>query len=382
MSNKDAFERIIAALHEAMFDDAHWVTTSGLIDEACRTEGSILAVGDDSARIDGVLFTNFCYRGQRHREWEREYFSDYYPIDEHLRRYRHLRDSRIVHVTDLFSAEELKTSVVYNDGMRRIHAQNSLKVRLDGPDRSRILWTIGDPTDGNGWSSEQIELIARLLPHLRQFVRVRHALAGTGAFPASLGRLLDNTRAGVVQLDRHGRIAAANDCALELLCQGDPLSDRNGSLGARLPAENTKLQMLLGRALPRYGDRGVSGSMVLTRLTGAPAVVLHVIPTDDAAMAFRSPGVAALLLLIDLKKPPRVEPNLVAAAFRLTAAESVVAALLAEGHAVRDIVAKTGRGENTVRWHVKHILKKLGVSRQAEVVRLVSSVADSLGTRR
>lgn len=179
-----------------------------------------------------------------------------------------------------------------------------------------------------------------------------------------------------MQLDRHGRIAAASDRALELLCQGDALSDRNGSLGALLPAENTGLQMLLDRALPRYGDQGVSGSMVVKRLTGAPAVVLHVIPVDDAAMSFRSPCVAALVLLIDLKESPRVEPNLVAAAFRLTAAESEVAALLAEGHTVRDIVAKTGRGENTVRWHVKRILKKLGVSRQADVVRLVSSIAD------
>ena len=357
MSDKDAFERIVAGLHEAMFDDAQWVKTSGLIDEACRTEGSILAVGDDSARIDGVLFTNFCYRGQRHREWEREYLRDYYPIDEHLPRYRYLRDSRIVHVKELFSEEELKTSVVYIDSMRRGHLQNSLKVRLDGPDRSRILWTIGDSIDGNGWSSDQVDLIARLLPHLRQFVRVRHALAGAGAFPASLGRLLDNTRAGVMQLDRHGRIAAASDRALELLCQGDALSDRNGSLGALLPAESTRLQMLLDRALPRYGDQGVSGSMVVKRLTGAPAVVLHVIPVDDAAMSFRSPGVAALVLLVDLKKSPRVEPNLVAAAFRLTAAESAVAALLAEGHTVRDIMAKTGRGENTVRWHVKRILK-------------------------
>ena len=185
MSDKDAFERIVAGLHEAMFDDAQWVKTSGLIDEACRTEGSILAVGDDSARIDGVLFTSFCYRGQRHREWEREYLRDYYPIDEHLPRYRHLRDSRIVHVTELFSEEELKTSVVDNDGMRRIHVQNSLKVRLDGPDRSRILWTIGDSIDGNGWSSDQVDLIARLLPHLRQFVRVRHALARAGAFGAA-----------------------------------------------------------------------------------------------------------------------------------------------------------------------------------------------------
>ena len=375
MSDEDTLRRIITSLYEAMFDDARWSATAGLIDEACRTKGSILAVGDDSAKLDGVLFTNFCYRGHRRREWEREYLRDYWAIDEHMPRYRHLPDSRIVHCTDLFTAEELKTSAVYNNGMRRIHMQNSLKVRLNGPDRSRIYWTIGDPIDGNGWSSDQIDLVARLLPHLRQFVRVRLALAGAGASRTSLGKLLDNALAGVVQLDRHGRIVAANDVAGELLRQGDGLSDRNGALCTPLPEENIRLQRLLGSVLPRYGDQGMSGSIMVTRPSGSPPVVLHAIPLDDAAMSFRNPRVAAFLLIIDPKRRPRVEPDTVAAVFGLTAAESVVAAMLAEGHAIHGIAAKTGRGENTIRWHVKHILHKLGISRQAEVVRLVLSVA-------
>ena len=113
MSERDAFERILASLYEAMLDDTRWIATSGLIDEACRTEGSVLGVGDDSARIEGTLFANFCYRGQRRQDWEREYFRDYYPVDERFPRLRQLAEGRIVHATDLFSEQELKTSPVY-----------------------------------------------------------------------------------------------------------------------------------------------------------------------------------------------------------------------------------------------------------------------------
>ena len=42
MSRQAAFEDILASLHEAMLDDAHWPATSALIDEACRTKGDLI----------------------------------------------------------------------------------------------------------------------------------------------------------------------------------------------------------------------------------------------------------------------------------------------------------------------------------------------------
>ncbi len=35
MSQQDAFDRILASLHEAALGDDHWRATSALIDEAC-----------------------------------------------------------------------------------------------------------------------------------------------------------------------------------------------------------------------------------------------------------------------------------------------------------------------------------------------------------
>ena len=58
-----------------------------------------------------------------------------------------------------------------------------------------------------------------------------------------------------------------------------------------------------------------------------------------------------------------MEPEAVAAALGLTRAESRVAAALAEGMSVRDIAAASGRAESTVRWTVKRIHARLGISR-------------------
>ena len=39
MSDRDAFGRILASLHDAMLDDSRWPAVSALIDEALRHRG-------------------------------------------------------------------------------------------------------------------------------------------------------------------------------------------------------------------------------------------------------------------------------------------------------------------------------------------------------
>ena len=53
--------------------------------------------------------------------------------------------SRLVHVRDLLTAEELKTSPTCNEMLRRTGGQGSLNARLDGTDGSSITWGLRRP---------------------------------------------------------------------------------------------------------------------------------------------------------------------------------------------------------------------------------------------
>ena len=378
MNRQERFERILASLHEAMLDDAHWVATSALIDEACGAKGNHLVFRTEGC-ADDIIFMRFCYRGEHRSEWEREYRTNDYPADEHLPRLRQLPDSKIVHVTELLSEAQLKHSATYNEMMPRYHFQDGLNVRLDGPKGSRIVWGIADPSNGRGWSTDQVDMVTRLLPHIRQFVRMRHALVEARALQTTLGRLLENTRAGVIQLDRHRRILAANDRAQELLRKGALLSDRTGLLHLAGPNDNSDLQRLLDRALPRFGGQGESGSMVVKHpYSYAPTIVLHVTPVEDRGTDFRTLRSAALVLAIEPKEQGRIDRQVLRTKLGLSAAESEVVALVAEGKSIREIWAAIGRGEHTVRWHIKQAYAKLGVSRQTELARIVQAVGGIL----
>ena len=376
MSPRDAFERVVSALNEAMLDDAHWPETSALIDEAVGARGSNLTFGDE--RLPGnidIFFSKWYCRGEDRSDWRGEYFRDYYAEDEHLARMRVLPDSKIAHVTDLFSERELKTSRMFNEALARFDGQNGLNVRLDGPCDSRIVWGIADPVDATGWSSSRIDTIGRVLLHLRQYVLVRSALADAGALGRSLTELLDNARTGVIQLDRSGRIVEANDAARALLRRNDGLSDRDGALCAAMPKDNDRLQDLLARALPRFGKKGASGSTMVRRLTLLTRLALHVTPVANREPDDRSQRVAALVLIVDPVERARIDPGLVQVVLDLSPVETEIAVMLAEGLTARQIAAVSGRGYSTVRTHLKHIFAKLGVSRQFEVAQCVLALS-------
>ena len=234
---------------------------------------------------------------------------------------------------------------------------------------------MADPADGRGWPSARVAVIERLLPHLRQYVEVRQALVDAGALGSSAATLLENGRCGVIQLDRRGVIIAANDVARALLRTGDGLTDEDGYLRAAVAEDDEALQRLLALALPPFGAQGQSGSMNLRRTTVAPRLVLHAHPVGggraDARRADRGAGTDARP-----GEPGRIDPALVAEVLGLTAAQSHVAVLLAQGHSIQDIAVATGRREGTIRWHTKQIFHDRGISGQNELIRLVLSLAD------
>ena len=255
--------------------------------------------------------------------------------------------------------------------------QDGLNVRLPGLDGSHIGWGLNDPVDSEGWGASRITRVQRLLPHIQQFVRVRQALVRAGARATTVTALLDNPRIGVLHLDRRGRILAVNDHARSILRRGD------GVVGPERDA-----------ACPRAGRPGPSRTAGGRRVAGlwrgrcqwvdgAPPLVrgAAVRGAHQAAVGIPQPDygarhVAALVLIVEPGRQHRINPGLVATALELTPAETQVAVWLAEGKSVGDMADATGHTKAAIYWHLQQIYQKHSISRQADLVRLVLSLAE------
>ena len=167
-----------------------------------------------------------------------------------------------------------------------------------------MTWGLGDPVASDGWGSSEIAMVQALLPHIRQFIRVRQALVRAEAHGTTVTALLDNPRIGVLHLDRRGKIIEVNDRARSILRHGDGLSDRDGVLDALNPDDQLHLEGLVDGALPTAAVT-VSGSMLLARPSGLPPFVLHVKPVGVPQPDYGARHVAALVLLVEPGSHPR-----------------------------------------------------------------------------
>ena len=381
MSSDRNLDRILASLHEVALGHAPWSRPSLLIDETLRTHGNSMLFADGNSEPEiRIFFAWALYRGEPHPELERWYYENFYDIDERAPRVRRAPDGQLLHMRDVYTEEELKSSPAYHALRSRGHGGDGINVRLDGPHGSRITWLIHDPVNGAGWSSAQLDIIRALLPHIRQTVHVQQSLSGAQALAATMQDLLGVTALGILQLDARGRILAANERGLDVLRTGDAVFDEKGFLLARTPRGNDELQKLLGRALPAPGPPGrggarKGGSILLKRARGLPPLMVHVNPSGNTEEHLGAWPVAALVLLVDPTQHVTVDPSVAAEALGLTPMESQVAILMAQDIAVPEIAARMDRRISTIRFHVKSMYRKVGLTRQHELTRLVQSVA-------
>ena len=120
-------------------------------------------------------------------------------------------------------------------------------------------------------------------------------------------------------------------------------------------------------------NKGRSVKSIPIKVRGSDeALVLHAIPVRLSARDVFS---GASMVLVVTPVGPREMPSasLVQGLFDLTAAEARVARLIGGGESVKQIAATTKVSAGTLRSQLKSIFLKTGVSRQAELVALLSS---------
>ena len=375
MSNFGLYDEIVRSLQSSALDPSSWSRAYQLIDEAVGVHGSTTAFAAGEKSSDVRIFLFWCYDGGiRQQELEQRYLDDYYMDDERIPRIRRMPVNKLVHIKDLYTESELKTSVAYNEAMAICRGQDSLHIRLPGPDDSRITWVPNDPRDDEGWSSEKIKLIHNVIPHLNHAIRVQHSVSGAGILNATLTDLLDARGLATIQLDERGRIHDLNDRGKSLLREGNTLYDRKGYLLARPSRNNQMLQKLITRAIPSRGSVGRGGTAIFARWP-KPPLLLQAHPVQTPAEEPRTWRTSTLILISDLPVRPNIDPKSAAQILNLTEMESRIAVMLTSGMTVSSIAKELKRKESTIRHHVKRMFVKHNLTRQTELIDLVRSIA-------
>lgn len=233
--------------------------------------------------------------------------------------------------------------------------------------------------------------VADLLPHLRRAFRARALSARDDAKRQTiLPSVVDALPMATLVVDRAGSLLHANGSARELI-GGAPITAAGaaGDVGWRMVADAgfaRRLRDVAGSALTALPESlQHAGTATLVKRSGEqlPLVVVAVPLFEGGGERDGNvrDAAAALLMLHDIHQAFAIDQAAASLLFKLTPSEAHFAALAARGLRTEEICLERGISYHTARTHMKRVLAKVGVERQAELVRLLLNLPKRAAAR-
>lgn len=237
---------------------------------------------------------------------------------------------------------------------------------------------------GHDFREDELASIQALVPHLRTIEQLHAQLRQrTRASVDAAHDMLNLAPQAVMLLDAAGRVVFLNRSASALLAQpGCGLrADREG-LRARDGAEDRRLRQAVRlatelapesrRAALSEGAVAARGLPVtIRRMPPLRPLILSVVPAASLSAQAEFGSARVAVMVHNAGADGTIAAARLVEAYGLTAREAELAVLLGKGEDLAGAAGLMALSAGTARQYLKQIFAKLGVQRQAELVRLL-----------
>lgn len=214
----------------------------------------------------------------------------------------------------------------------------------------------------------RMELIA---PHVGRAVRTGKVISLRQAEAATFADILDGLSPAIFLVDIDGQIIHANAASRLLLEKGDFLRSVNG----RLTATDTQADRALRDAFVAASETAGKGSALpIPDGTGGNRYMAHVLPltVGERRKAGMASGVVAAIFVRKVEFETVPPSEIIGKTYNLTPTELRVLLAIVNVGGVRQAAGDLGVADTTVKTHLARLFEKTGVSRQADLVKLVA----------
>ena len=275
--------------------------------------------------------------------------------------------------TDLFSAAEADAEPSYQF-FRRHGIGGSATLFMRVPPSETFAFSFDRWLKDGPVTPEMVARIEPLRPHLARAALISSRLGLERAHAAAQALAILGLPAAV--LCPKNRILAANG-----LMQAIMPARVEERAGGRFHLVDRRADALLARALAnalttsdRARDAEQVFSIPVAARDGMPALVVHIVPIRRRARDIFA-SAASIVLLTPVCQRELPTASVIQGLFDLTAAETRVAQMIANGDTVEGIAVNAQISQETVRTHLKSVFSKTGTSRQASLAILLNSTA-------
>jgi DNA-binding CsgD family transcriptional regulator/PAS domain-containing protein len=373
LSTKAELSSLLAALYDAAGDASLWSAFLGELGRATRSNQSAILLHDLSHGEHGISL-HWGIDASAVRSYQ-VYFG---ARDFWMQKAAPLAHTGWLATSDeVCSFEELGRSEFYNDYLRPNGFGPHAMWEVIENSQSRII-NVGLYRDvRRPFGRKNLELLRFLAPHIDRAFRLHLQLSELRSRADNLQYAIDRVAIGIILLGNDSRIIHTNEKAAKLLAGNDGLKVVQGCLHAESGGEANELETLITQAQSTSMGTGFSpgGAIKISRRVG-PALQVVITPVRNMAFDSATP-VYAIAFITDPSQKIRPPADILHVLFRLTPAESRVALLLCDGHALPKIADLIGVSANTLKTQLASVYRKTGTSRQSQLVRLLAQLAST-----
>ena len=272
----------------------------------------------------------------------------------------------------ILSEREMDRDPVY-DWYREHGLRYFIGSPLFGTDTIDTYWSLQrTPRQGHAQAAD-IALFGLLKPHVARSLAFAHQIGALRSFQEFSSSVLESLPRALFALDGQGTILYANRAAEALLRAADGLRSTEGKLRTALNDEQDRLDRVIRDAVMNRTQS--NGWVRVSRIRGGPPYAVFVSPLKTRGGDLLTAHARVVAIVHDTTDHKTLDCQMLMDVYELTNAEARIANALSGGHSVESAAALLGVRPATVRSQLKSIFRKTGVSRQQDLVRLLTSLS-------
>lgn len=373
MKEDQGLTQLIGDIYDAALDSSRW--TSVLAKIACYAGGQAAGLlSKDSISKTG----NIHYQSGVDPYFVRLYAETYWKFGP-VASLPDCELEQIVSVPDLVPYDEFLAGRFYREWAQPQGWIDAANAVLEKSATSCAYLSVLR-NEASGMVDDEMRRRMRLVvPHVRRAVRTGKVIDLSQAEAATFADILDGLSPAIYLIDADGLIVHGNAAGRAVLDKGDLFRGVHGRLTAIDPQVDQALHAAFV-AINKDAETGGKGRALPMKGRAGERYVAHVLPLtagENRKAGAASNAVAALFVRkAELEAEPSSE--VIGRTYKLTPTELRVLRAIVNVGGVRQVAGNLGVADTTIKTHLGRLFEKTGVSRQADLVKLVAGYSSVL----
>jgi DNA-binding CsgD family transcriptional regulator len=376
MEEDQELAQLIGEIYDAALESSRW---TNVLAEIAKFVGGQAAglLSKDAVSKSGNIYYQAGVE-QRFVELYSETYWKFDPVISLLDR----EVEQIISVPDLVPYDVFCAGRFYQEWAEPQGWIDAASVVLEKSATSCAYLTVVRGKTGGMVDDEMRRRMALIVPHVRRAVRTGKVIDLSQAEAATFADILDGLSPAIFLVDADGQTVHGNAASRLLLDKTDILRVAHG----RLTAADAQVDQLLHNAIIAAANSrdDLAGKGIAVPLKGQTgeryvAQVLPLMAGERYKAGMASTAVAALFVRkAELETAPPSE--VIGKTYKLTPTELRVLLAIVNVGGVRKVAGNLGVADTTIKTHLGRLFEKTGVSRQADLVKLVAGYSSILAS--